>query len=693
MKKAFHIPKRKLYGEIDYSAVLSYNALGGISFERRNLDETPVETGKVCFFDPYNISGVKPYMYTLPAGKARPFVLTVRSDFGERIAFAGLDCGNLHKAAVWKLAVCEEKDVLRLLPKGGTAGVYTGSGYGSVCDFATFGRFSRLVKESSGEFYPLDGFVARDGNFAEVCRMKDVELPVFCTGHGEGEYSAYIGLDENGEALGIICDFSLVKVPEKKSDKETVAFIFDVKAEDLYVPDPNKSEEENDIARYSAVIKDFADETDTLFGAYSKRGFAYHLAGKYEEALCDYLQAINLGSEDEAATDFRIHAWSLYENAAAIYRRFGKSENAVRLYEEALSVGLSVSGPYIGLIEIYSENKDYVKALEAANMMVAARPDDPSAYLMRSEVYTAREDYEEAVADMDVLIERYKLGETILDKATCLSLLSRHEEALAAVDSYLMDNRANEYYYEVRARIELKAGDFAAAYIDMRKAYDVNHGSKTALEMLAEADRKLFNFKNVIKWSSRYVYDYPESEYGYSVRADAYMRVGEYGEALKDYVILSARTGNERYMGLALKAAVYAGERGSAKKYLRALRKKGGAYWLYGLGVSAANSHKLGMASRLFATAFTMKEEDDILIALLENYIASGELEKAEAAIPTLAEIADAEDVFVMHCRIIALRGGDVSKMKKDYVKNFLCGLGDAGLLASVDNFFALLGK
>ncbi len=690
MKKAFHIPKYRLYGEIDYSAVLSYNAVGKCKLQPLWLEEIPLPTGRICFFDPYRLRDVKPFLAEFSAGTARPFAYTLSVAKEQRIAFAGLDCGGLASAKEWRLALCEERDVLKLLADDGIAGVRIENGWGAMCDAATFEDFSQLARKAANAFHPLDGMLDMSGNGAQVCTIRGIRLPVFAADRGEATYACYVGIGADGKAKGILCDFALIKPSRKVNRNATVAFVFDVPTEDLYVADPKKSETENAIAKYSSVIGAKTIDIATLFQAYSRRGYSYHVAEQYEEALADYLQAIAIGHAHEVETDFRNHARALYENAAGIYHTLGRRSEEIALYEEALNCSDMFNNmAYVNLIRIYREEKDYVQALSVAQKMVTVRPQDPSAYLMRSEIFMECEEYEKAIADLDVLIDVYKLNESMLDKAVCLSHLGKNEEALRVLDAYLLDGSAGEDYYCIRAGIHLADNHLAAAYVDMIRAYDANPDYSVTLERLIELDGRLCNYKNVVRWATRYIDLHPHAEYGYSVRADAYMRIEAYEEAIADYAYLVHHvTDTPKYRGLLVKAYLSAGDKGTAKKYGKALRKDGGAYYFYAIGLLLAAEKRYARAERFLATAFTLKEDDVILFALIDCYILSGKTEKAAAAIPTLAEIAEPEEVYLTEARLAKLRGESMEKFEKEYIRRFLGDCGDEGLCAGIVAFF-----
>lgn len=687
MKKGSRIRKNRRHDEAEYSAILSGKECNGLRLEHETLGETELVSGVVCFFDPYDTGSCVPFAARLPAGKYRVFATRVSTETGERVALAGLDGGGLRACTTWKFARCVDNGAYD--KRNTAAGTAIESGLGALCGEETFAAFMRLVRAGEDVFHPLDGVVNMDGSFARLCALKDVRLPVFSTGRGEGVYRSYVGFDADGVCQGIVCDFSLLGDDGKHESGQMSESAFDTAGEGCDA-DTHRTDAEKSIIKYSAVIQKEDASAGELFHAYSRRGYSYHTVGRYVEALADYRKAIELGKRAENAAEFPKHAWSLFDNAALICRETGQIQEAISLYEKAKDISDTFySGAYAGLIDIYRDSKDYVSALRVADEMVTARPQDPSAYVKRSEIYMESEDYEKAIADLDVLIDTFKLNESVLDKSVCLSNLGRQKEALKVLDSYLLEDRASEVYFCLRAGIHLAENDVAAAYNDVRKAYDINPDYPQALDMLIDLDSQLFNFKNVVKWATRYIDLRPQSEYGYSVRAEAHMRLGAYEEAVTDYLHLTNRKKtNADYYVLLIRAALCGGSKGLAKRYQKALRHIDNASYIGTLGLVYFSEHKYARAQRYLASAFALRETDVILASLLDCFLASGALDKADAAMVRYAEIADSVDVFIRYARIAKARDLPVDNVVAEYIHRQLHDCRDESLLEKVRAFF-----
>ncbi len=693
MKQVYHIRKSRLYASTDYSALLSGVVSSGCKLEKIDAGEITIDTGAVCFFDPYRAKPCEPFARRLPAGKYAAFMYRMQTEKGARIALMGLDGGNLRRAVQWELAFACEKELCKLQAQPNAVGTAIDSGLGALCDSSAFNAFSQVVEATKDTFHPLDGIAGMDGNCALVCSVKDIRLPVCSTGWGEGYYPSYFGIDADGAVCGIVCDFCVLPAAKKKESNETVTIETEGDETDAFVADPRKSDSENNILLYTGVIEGGRADSAHLLRAYSRRGYAYHKTGRYTEALADYLQAIDLGKQRENKAEFSKHAWSLYENAAGIYRETGQTDNAVALYREACKLtDMFDGGAYVGLIDVYREAKDHAAALAAADEMVAARPHDPTAYIKRSEIFMACEEYEKALDDFTVLIDVFKLNECILEKALCLRHLGRAKEALAVLDGYLAEGRANEVYYGLRADIEMADNNMAAAYVDARNAFDANPDYPETLERLIEWDGLLFRRKNVVKWVSRYIALRPHAQYGYSVRADAYMKMGEYEEALADYLQLVRLSKDDpKHCALLIRAALCCGNKGLVKRYQKLLRRSSNAYYIYAAGLSLMQQRKFGRAQRYIASASMLIRSDIIVSSLIDCFVANGNFAKADAAMKEYAQLADGEEVFMKHALIAKARGIPAEAIEREYVHRYLGDCSDAVLTEKVHAYFASL--
>ncbi len=690
MKKIFKVKKSSLYASVDYTKAIETLKFLGYELKKTLLPPISIESGAVCFFDPYSREVRLPFCESFPKCNAEPFALSVSTNQGYRVALAGLKFTS-KRAFCWKKALLNEKDVIKI--DNGEIGSYTvGSGYCSFADYVTERNYVSFVREFNKDFHPLDPVVA--GGISSVTyNFNGGSIPVFYSGWGEGTYACYIGIDEDGKPCALVCDFMMVQHPKRRSDGEYLTFEFEVSAEEQYVYNPALSESENNQAKWTMVINTAGVTQDELFNAYARRGYSLHNLNRKEEALLDYLAAIDIGEKLEKERGNKYRTWTLYENAGAILLESGREYEAEKLFAGAKnSSDTFYAGAYLNLINIYIRRKDYESALKIADEMVCDRPADAVAYMRRAEIHVARADYEKAIEDLDVLIYTYKMADNIIEKAECLSMLGKLDQALKALDEYIYEAKADEFYFTTRASLNFKLGNFNDAYGELLKAIDSNPDYLPALEMLIELDSLTFNVYNQVKWATKYIDARPDSEFGYSVRIDAHMRSGNYDYALDDCVKLVNNVSSAaKYRKKLVVSAVHTKNRSQYKKSLKYLRKTDNAYYLNALGVYHMIKGRLLRAERYLTSAIMADEDEyneEFLFDLFDCYTRLANYEKASECIDKLEKLSP--DVGAMFTRKIILykAKGDtleVERIKQGYIEKYLSCTTDEAILKQLN--------
>lgn len=640
MIKTFKINKSRLYSEVDYSAVLSTHKYSGFNLEYHILQKISLHSGAVCFFDAFNSIGkTKPFLQVFPKGKCTPFAMTVNTSEGKRVALCGLQFSQ-KVADSWKLAIFEEKDVLKLLSKEGSITSEISSGICVLGDFIAMRDYEKAVKLNQSAFHPLDSLINLNGSAMEVFNMEeDSSIAVFSSGWGESAYKSYIGFCGE-EVVAILCDFDMLEGNKYKKNDEEMEITLDINSEELYQNNPNLSDTENHILKWSIVVQNDKNEAN-LFNAYSRRGYAYHSARQLGEALSDYLKAIEIGRKLEKSTNFKFHAWTLYDNVGSIYRELNKTDQAINNFFEAKSHGDSFyGGAYVNLIDIYLSIKEWDKALLVAYEMVSDRPSDPNAYNKRAEVYIAREDYLSAIKDLDILINEFKWSESIIDKCNCLSTLGQIPAAFECIEQYLVDNKANELYYYNKGLLHFQNKNYFNSYSALLEAISINPDYVPCLLLLIELDDLRFNFYGLIKWATKYIELRPQSEYGYSIRGTAHAQLKNFDQAVEDFSFIVENVSREpKYFCLLIKALIDNKQSTQAKKYLRQLKKIDESYYLNAYGKMYLSVKNGVRGERMLVNAFNLNPIEFFLSDIIDNYIKTKRFDKAEDCIKKLENI------------------------------------------------------
>ncbi len=121
---------------------------------------------------------------------------------------------------------------------------------------------------------------------------------------------------------------------------------------------------QNPITFYNDVLK---YNTSSL-RVWNNLGMAYSEVGQNEKAIDAYKMAIALDPKKTSAPP--------WHNLGNIYRQMGNQELSIKFYEKALSVDEEFIFSYLGLAQLYYDNKDLVKAKAVLERAIVYYPND-----------------------------------------------------------------------------------------------------------------------------------------------------------------------------------------------------------------------------------------------------------------------------------------------------------------------------
>ncbi len=685
MKKKFEIAKSRLYSKADYTEMLEKKQFGGISLSYGELDGLPINTGAICVFDAYGGGAVKPFLQIFDYKSCVPFYVSAPTSRGNKIAFAGLRFSS-EKAAEWKLALFNEKDVIKLASNGGSVASRIDSGIVCIGDFENFSEYEALVREhGKRDSHPLDGVLSFDGNAAFKFPVTDNSaVAVFSSGWGDGCFSSYIGYGESGNPVSFICDFDLLEYDVKDVSGDVIEYEFDTDIEELYVDDPALSVDENNVKKWTLVL-DYKGELDdfALYKAYSGRGFALHRLGRLDDALKDYYSALAITEDKNRKKNFKMREWTLYDNAGTINRALGNKSEAIRLFEKAKNLDDSFySGAYSNLIDIYSGEKNYDKALEICDEMTKRRPLDPVSFMSRAEINVSLGNFAAAIKDYDVLIEKFLWDDGIFEKVSCLIELERYDEAEKSLAGYLTENAANELYYYSLGLLEYKRGKYVKSYENLLRAFECNPEYVSALNLLIEIDDLFLDFVSELSWARLYIDCRPSGGYGYYVRAEQNLRLGNYREAARDREFIAENFGGDALNGRGIVCAyILAKDFSRAKKAIKNLKKKDSAAYMNSLGLYYIAKRKFPKGEKLLLSAAADGESETYFADLIDAYIYSGNIKAAENYIEKAARFAPSSARLLFSRISLCKKTNDMnglSDVLNEYLRKYLPTLDDA---------------
>ena len=182
-----------------------------------------VPTGQVVCADPmYKELGLPQSWSVNPGNYPVNIYIGLEEDFRGRVAYAEI-VFSTSKVVEWKMSLISE-DILKDEFEKKMNGVYpVENGLGSFSDYSTWKKYCQKIKDfykenPQGNFYndELEALFKVNRNIPQSSRGEDwidyqindsENIIMFGSGLGDGLYSRYVGMDENGNPVKLISDF------------------------------------------------------------------------------------------------------------------------------------------------------------------------------------------------------------------------------------------------------------------------------------------------------------------------------------------------------------------------------------------------------------------------------------------------------------------------------------------------------
>lgn len=209
------------------------------------------------------------------------------------------------------------------------------------------------------------------------------------------------------------------------------------------------------------------DATDQeRFIELSRQAFAHQAASRWREALVAWSQAIDI------APNAAGRAGALTERAW-LHTVMGDSQAALADYTQAIELSPR-EGPYLQRAQLLEQMRRYDAALADLNQYVTLFPQRANAWETRAEHYTRRGNHEAALRDYNAAIERNRADAQLhFRRAGALIQLDRLEEALADLDWVIERDQSHVMMaYFFRGMVHRKRGALDKAVADFNAVVD-----------------------------------------------------------------------------------------------------------------------------------------------------------------------------------------------------------------------------
>ena len=656
------LPKSRITAPIDFGEAIAARRVCGVDLSYTEYDFIQIPSGRAAVFDAYSVS--PSVVFNAECGAvAFPFYCGCMTDAGERVAYAGLRFGE-DKAVKWEIAYLP-KDMSKLVVDPDAAAIAVPSGVCCLGDAEDCKLYRAHINDA---MHPLAGLIVLNGETHAVVKTLGVKLAVFSSGWGDGRYKCYKGIGADGRVTAFLVDFGLIDYPDDGALVET-----DIDCD--YIYDPNKSDKQNDIARWTAAF-DRAKTAEQKLDALSRRGYARHSSGDTDGALDDYEAAIAV-SASVAERRPLAHLWSVFDNAAELYAARGELDRAIEIMKKALETGDNCyAGAYVRLVDLYLATGKTDKAKEIAERMMNERRHDGTAVMKYAECCEKTGDYAAAANAHLVLADEFGMYEHLFDAAKCHIESGEREKAIAALDKHPAKEYSEQYWY-YKARIEMDNRNPTRAKEYAARARVIDGGFLPALKLLTDINALLQDHFAAAGCAEEYKRLAPTEEYGYMSCARSQLMLGNFSECARNYCYVFDKINKtERNAALAALACRAAGDGKRRSRMLKFLRRRHSPYYIG----ATCDKFKFGRKNIAIIKGLTVRLRDDreFLVRLSEFLTARGKINFATPILEFLSKTAGCEYVVVAEQIRAAVAVGDKSVARAFFEFYITSFVGDA---------------
>ncbi len=294
-------------------------------------------------------------------------------------------------------------------------------------------------------------------------------------------------------------------------------------------------------------------------------GDLYRITKRYQQALDAYEKALELAPENSSS----------WNNKALACEYLNNNALALKSYERAIELSRSNIVYRINAASLYRRMGNTEAALkhlsQALTLNKQADPEDRAElHFRRGEVYRFAEEYEKAIADLDIALKlQNNLALAYNSRGICYESLGKIEKAIENYNQAVKLEPENYIFFINRGDAFNKAGQGKNSYQDYTHAIELNSKSALAYRQrgvllldnaeykgairdleqalkldpdylavkvdLADAYRYAGNYEKAIELFSQLLISNPQSAFIPFARADCYRNLGRYAEAEADY--------------------------------------------------------------------------------------------------------------------------------------------------------------
>ena len=225
-----------------------------------------------------------------------------------------------------------------------------------------------------------------------------------------------------------------------------------------------------------------------------KKGYAYHVAKEYQDAINAYTRAIELDPKDATVP---------YTNRGAAYADLGNHNQAIADYNRAIELTPKNVKAYYNRGIAYFELGNHNQAIADYNRAIGLDPKYTLAYYNRGVAYGELGNYQQEIADYTKAIElNPKYAKAYNNRGIAYGNLGNHNQAIADCTRAIeLDPKDAKAYYN-RGTVYGNLGNYNQAIADCTRAIELDpkhakayYNRGVAYEGLGNLQQAFNNFK------------------------------------------------------------------------------------------------------------------------------------------------------------------------------------------------------
>ncbi|MBV6621953.1 MAG: tetratricopeptide repeat protein [Rivularia sp. (in: Bacteria)] len=259
---------------------------------------------------------------------------------------------------------------------------------------------------------------------------------------------------------------------------------------------------------------------------YDSRGILYRNQKKWDLALADYNQAININPEDA----------SVYINRGNLYKDKKKWDLALADYNKAIQINPENASAYNNRGILNQDKKKWDLALADYNKAIQINPENAKTYFNRGLVYIDQKKWDLALADYNKAIQiNPEYAKAYNNRASLYDDQKKWELALADYNTAIQINPEYAKAYNNRGILYKKQKKWNLALADYSKAIQINPDDASAYNNRAVLYHDQKKWDLALADYNKAIQINPENATAYFNRASHYDDQKKWDLALADY--------------------------------------------------------------------------------------------------------------------------------------------------------------